>query len=132
MIRAGKPRVLALSFTATGAGASSVDLRPGDGKQWEILYAVGFHGDAAAVTCDWVFADPDSGGAQGLSGAGISLNPLTMQPLGGVVAGGATQCLSPIKATRGRYPSFVFVASAIGKIGYIRALVLEYQGTLDA
>jgi len=132
MISAGKPRVIATTFTSTGAGASSVDLRPADGKQWEILYAVGYHADAAAVICDWVFSDPDSGGAQGLSGAGISIAPAVIQPLGGVTSGGLSNCLGPIKATRGRFPSFVFVASAISKIGYVRALVLEYQGTLDA
>ena len=132
MISAGKPRVIAATFTSTGAGASSVDLRPADGKQWEILYAVGYHADAAAVVCDWVFQDPESGGAQGLSGSGISINPAVIQPLGGVTSGGLSNCLGPIKATRGRYPSFVFVASAISKIGYVRALVLEYQGTLDA
>jgi len=132
MIHKGMTRVISTSFTSTGAGAMSVPLRPADGKQWEIIYAVGYHADAAAVICDWTFVDPDSGGAVGLSGMGISLNPAVQQPLGGIVAGALTSFVLPLKATRGRYPAFVFVASAINKIGYIRAVVIEYGGTLDA
>jgi len=132
MISPGKVRVISATFTAVGAGASQVDLRPADGKQWEILYAVAYHADAAAVVCDWVFSDVDSGGAVGLAGGGISINPSVIHPLGAIVSGGPTQCLGPIKSTRGRYPSFVFVASAAGKVGTIRAIVLEYAGFLDA
>jgi hypothetical protein len=130
MIDPGMPRVLSLTTTSTGAGSTSVPLRPDDGKQWVILFAVGYHADAAAVICDWVYQDPDTG-IVGLAGAGININPAVLQPIGAITAGGPTQLLSTVKATRGRYPAFVFVASAINKIGYVRALVLEYKGLLD-
>lgn len=131
MIEPGMPRVITRTFTSTGAGSSAVNLVPDENKMWEILYAVAYHADAAAVACDWVFTDPDSGGAVGLAGSGISLAPAVIHPLGAIVSGGPTQCLGPIKATRTRYPSFVFVASAASKAGTIRALVLEYKGILD-
>lgn len=131
MISPGKVRVLSLSTTSTGAGGTTVSVRPDDGKQYEILYAIGYHADAAGVVCDWVFSDPDSGGAVGLAGGGITINPSVIHPIGAITSGGDTQLLGPVKATRGRYPSFVFVASAINKVGYVRALVIEYSGTLD-
>jgi len=128
----GKVRVISLTTTSIAAGATTLNLKPADGKQWEILYAVAYHADAAGVVCDWVFSDPDSGGAVGLSGGGITINPAVIHPLGAIVSGGPTQCLGPIKATYMRCPSFVFVASAAGKISYIRAIVLEYSGMKDA
>jgi hypothetical protein len=131
MIDPGMPRVLSLTTTSTGAGSTTVPLRPDDGKQWVILFAVGYHADAAGVVCDWVYQDPDSGGAVGLAGSGLILNPAVLQPIGAITAGGPTQLLSTVKATRGRYPTFVFVASAINKVGYVRALVWEYKGLLD-
>jgi hypothetical protein len=131
MISPGKVRVIATTFTSVGAGASTVPLRPDDGKEWEILYAIAYHGDAAGVLCDWVFTDPGSGGSVGLSGGGISINPNVVHPLGAIVAGGPTQLLAPLKATRARYLGFVFTASAAGKVGTVRALVLEYAGLQD-
>lgn len=131
MISPGKVRVISATTTSTGAGGTTVNLRPDDGKQWEILYAIAYHADAAGVVCDWVFSDPDSGGAVGLAGGGITINPAVIHPIGAITSGGNTQLLGPLKATRGRFPSFVFVASAINKIGYVRALVIEYAGTLD-
>jgi len=131
MIDNGKVRVISVSTTSAGAGATTVALRPPENKQWTILYAVAYHADAAGVVCDWVFQDPDSGGNVGLSGGGITINPAVMQPLGGVISGGNSNFLGPVKATYTRYPSFVFVASAVNKVGYVRAVVLEYTGLLD-
>lgn len=115
-----------LETTVSGAGgAVVVNLQPPEGKQWRILYAVGSHNDAGDRDSQWYLTTP--AGTGGLT-PGIALAPGVMLALGALAGAGNTQCLGPLKATRGRYYSFVFNASAAAKTGYVRAVVEEYGG----
>lgn len=130
MISRGKPRLIYVDATSTGAGATAVNLRPEIGQQYRILYAIGWHADAGAVNCAWYLTDPVGGGLP--ITPDISCAAAALQPIGSIASGGPTQVLGPLKATRDRYYSFVFAASAINKHGYIRAIVEEYTGVNDA
>lgn len=124
-LSAGMVRYILVDTTSSGAGATAVNLQPAEGKQWRILYAIGHHADAGAVNCAWYLTDPDTNG--GLT-PDISLAAAAILPLGAIASAGQTQVLGPLKATRSRYYSFVFTASAGAKHGYVRAVVEEYGG----
>jgi hypothetical protein len=130
MISRGRVKAVFVDFTSVGAGPAAVNLRPDQGKQWRIMYAVGWHADAGAVNCAWYLTDIVGGGLP--ITPDISCAAAALQPIGSIATGGPTQCLGPLKATRDRYYSFVFAASAAAKHGYVRAIVEEYLGVNDA
>ncbi len=117
-----------LTVASTGAGATSVNLRPAVGQAWKILYAEGFQDDGA-VNHEWQFTDPVTAAgtlaARTAAAAYERLNIVTTP------ATGTYQPLTePIWVTRERYLTYTFTASAGGKNGYIRALVEEYDGVV--
>ncbi len=130
MISRGYVRHLAVTTASAGAGATTVALRPDGGKQWRILYAVGYHNDAAPPrNCVWHCVDPSGGDSLSPD---VSLNGLGVLALGGIASGGQSLAVAPFKATDTHYYHFIFDASAAAQSGYIRAVVEEFSGLVDA
>lgn len=129
MISRGAVRYILVDATSVGAGATSAILRPDDGKQWRIMHAIGFQTDAGAPrACAWYCTDPATSGAMNVD---VSLASGAALALGGVASGGQSLCHFPLKATRSRYYTFLFNASAAAQHGYIYAVVEEFTGIWD-
>ncbi|GAJ01614.1 unnamed protein product, partial [marine sediment metagenome] len=123
-------RIIVATTASAGAGATTVALRPNGGKQWRILYAVGYHNDVAPPrNCVWHCIDPAGGDSLAPD---VSLNGLEVLALGGVAANGQSLAVAPFKATLDHYYHFIFDASAGAQSGYIRAVVEEFSGLVDA
>jgi hypothetical protein len=129
----GKTLVKATTVASIGAGNTALSMRPPQGAVW-IMHGltmwVGVGPRAAAQF--WVDVD---------SPAGVSLNPdlaalaaLTSWTWGAPATGAGSYFLSggPIKVTYLAYPTFLWTALGAGENGYMRALVQEYAGLVEA
>ena len=122
----GVSRIINLSVTSVGAGATDLDLRPSAGMLWEVLFAVGTQNDGG-VPCGWYMTDPDA--VDYTVSEGTATGPWTVWYLGGHAENAAMGALmAPVVLTFNRYLTFRFTASAGGKTGYVRALVKEFRG----
>lgn len=126
----GKMRVVIVTGTSVGAGATVTSLRPEAGQVWIVLWATGEQNDGA-VSSGWYFTDPETP-------AGANLFNIAALPANTPVAFGALAASAApagwgqgFKLNYSRYASFVFTASAAAKVCTIKALVLEYTNTED-
>lgn len=122
----GITRRVTATGASSGAGATTISLRPDKGCVWELLMCYGYQDDGA-VSQSWLFADPEGG----------STNLLTITGAANVhwhlgteddIATSPMLVRGPIYTTYDRYVRFQFTASAGAKNGTIVALVREYKG----
>lgn len=130
----GRIKGKAITTASTGAGATSVNLRPSEqGTIWRVIWCTGQQDDGA-VAQQWYWTDPEN--AAGISLCAITGAANTPWPFLALddVPGTSlpTNFDGGLFVTYDRYLSFVFTASAGSKNGLIKALVEEQMGQLGA
>lgn len=122
----GITRRVTATGASSGAGATTISLRPDKGCVWELLMIYGYQDDGA-VSQSWLWADPEGGSSNLLSITGAANVHWHLGTEDDTAT--STQLLrGPVHATYDRYPRFQFTASGAGKNGTIVALVREYKG----
>lgn len=127
----GRTLLKVASVASTGAGPTLVALRPNLGEVWKVKYIFAWHEELAAAQAYWEITD----GVVTLQLVGMAhILPQNTefhfgQPYDGMT--GPSRPIVDLKFTNTCYPSFIWIATAAGKNGYIQALVEQYRGLTE-
>lgn len=121
----GVIRTLVITAISVGAGATNVNVRPDQGKLWEVLLATGRQNDGAVWNAwRWVGEGSDEEICE--VGAGGANQYLI---LGTFTSNASTTAFSaPMIVTYDRYLRYQFAASAAAKTGTVHIVVKEFRG----
>ena len=126
----GKTRLVYVTAASTGAGNTTLTLRPDAGKCWKLLMAYAYQASGGNRAAQWTFVDPVTSGNLGMSIAALPSS--TAMPVGAQTTTPANTFTlpQPVWLYRSRYMAWVWTAAGGAENGYMYALVEEYEGVL--